>query len=401
MDELLSDFLVETQRRLAFVESRFDEFLRAPAEAQIQADILELLHTVKGASVLLALPRLEAIAHAAEIVLIKARSGAIDMSPAAAALIVESVGVIRRIQRVIATSGVEPGGDDAALLDDLSAAASGRPLKRPSPPQPTPTPQVAPTPPSSAARSAAQQSVGQLGPVRPSVSIPLEHIERLASLVGDLVLTRNSLNHLLGGRDDAELEEVVQRLGNITSDLGLCVMSARRQASGWTAESASGMFEIMSAVSIECAGSCYAIPQRSVLELVRVTPSDRAVSSDEVRLLRLRERRYPWLRLASLLGLARDRASGNGPEVVVMIDAGNGPVGLAVDHIIDIEEIVVRPLPSLLKDSKFFVGTTILSDSAVAMVLEPRNLSAEVERGRTPKLTQPGTVPRLRSEGQI
>ena len=161
------------------------------------------------------------------------------------------------------------------------------------------------------------------------------------------------------------------------------------------------MFEIMSAVSIECAGSCYAIPQRSVLELVRVTPSDRAVSSDEVRLLRLRERRYPWLRLASLLGLARDRASGNGPEVVVMIDAGNGPVGLAVDHIIDIEEIVVRPLPSLLKDSKFFVGTTILSDSAVAMVLEPRNLSAEVERGRTPKLTQPGTVPRLRSEGQI
>ena len=388
MDDLLSDFLIETQGRFAAFDAELTEFVRRPSDAQIQGHILELMHTIKGASILLDLPRLADIAQASENVIDRARTGAVVITPMVASLIVDSISAVRRIQRSIATSGAEPKGDDADLVNDLRAAAEGKPLKRAAIPEPQPAPQepgpdshAEPLPPT---RPRAQ--AGALAPLQPSVFVPIERIEHLTTLVGDLVQARNSLNDLLRRRDDADLEEWLEQLSHITSDLGTGFMATRKQALSEVAEKGFQAFDILHVISVECAGSHYAIPQRNVLELVRVTPSERAIGRDEVRLLRLREQRHPWVQLTTLLKIGSRERPKDWREAVVMIDAGDGPFGLAVDRVLDIEGIVSRPLPPLLSAIAFFSGSTILGDGSIAMVLSPHALGAELGRTRYPAI---------------
>jgi chemotaxis protein histidine kinase CheA len=376
MDELLSEFLIESQKRLSALEAKLSAFTRDPSDRDTQKQILDLLHTIKGASVLLGLRRLEAIAHAAEEILTKARAKTIELSSEGAALVLDSVETIRRIQRTIATSGEEPAGDDRSLLADLKAIAAGRPVARAAPaaePVPPPMPSATAFPPEVRHPPA---------PLQPSVSIPIERIAHLSGLVGELVATRNSLNHLLRDRIDAGLEEPLQRLDHVTSDISTAFMIARRQALGEATADGPDSFDIQRVITVACGTQHFAIPQRSVLELVRVVPGARRIASDEVRVLRLRERKHPWVRLAALLRIAEPPKPAGTREIVIVMDGVEGPFGLAVDWVYDVEEVVIRPLPPVLKRSPLLSGTTLLGDGSVGLVLDPKALAAEVARQR-------------------
>lgn len=400
MDDLLSEFLIETQSRISALDADLTAFPGAPGKADTQARILELMHTIKGASVLLDLPRLQAIAQVSEYVLSKARGKPTSITPEAAALIVDAVAAIRRVQRGIATSGREPAGDDGELLSDLAAVAAGRPVSRaPSaPPAPSPSPPPTGARPPELPTEPAPRAAGrrELAPLRSGAAVPRERLDHLTSLLGELILTRNSLNHLLQNRDDAELEEPLQRLSHITSDLGAGMMSTRKLALGG---GETGPFDIVSAISVDCAGLRYAIPQRSVLELVRLVPGARRIASDEVRELRLRERRHPWVRLAALLQRHQPARPKDTREIIVMIEAGGGPFGVAVDRVYDVEEIVVRPLPPVLGGVAAFTGSALLSDGKIGMVLAPDWLAAEIERERARALADGNGAPRLAPRG--
>ena len=50
------------------------------------------------------------------------------------------------------------------------------------------------------------------------------------------------------------------------------------------------------------------------------------------------------------------------------------PYGLVVDHVLDMEEIVVKPAAQTLKDVRIFSGNTILGDGSVIMILDPSEL---------------------------
>jgi chemotaxis protein histidine kinase CheA len=404
MDELLSEFLIETQGRLAALDTDLTAFPQSPGKVDTQTHILELMHTIKGASVLLGLPRLQAIAQASERVLTPARGKPASIAPEIATLIVDAIGVIRRIQRGIATSGHEPPGDDSELLRDLAAAAAGRPLKRAVPPPVAPSTsspqtQAAPSEPPTQPVAPRDEERRALAPLQSGVPVPKERIEHLTSLVGDLVLTRNSLNHLLQNRDDPELEEPLQRLSHITSDLGAGLMTTRKLALGEATAESRAPFDIMSAITVESGGLRYAIPQRSVLELVRLVPGARRIASDEVRELRLRERRYPWVRLTSLLKRAQPTKRSDAREIIVMIETGGTPFGVAVDRVYDVEEIVVRPLPPVLNGIPAFAGSAVLSDGAIGMVLDPKWMAAEIAHDRERTLVDGRGAPRLAPRG--
>jgi hypothetical protein len=168
------------------------------------------------------------------------QSGAIAASPAAGEIVVEAIDVIRKILRSLATSGAEPTGNDSDLLARLKVGPAV-----PSAPKPEPAPAAAPaedkTPepllqsdpkiwaPSNSPKVDAAPPAN-LPAVTSNVSLPLERLESLADLVGQLVQTRNNLTYLMRDRDDAELEESVQRLSYITSDLGNGIVATRRQA---------------------------------------------------------------------------------------------------------------------------------------------------------------------------
>ena len=75
MDDLLADFLTETNENLAELDVALVKLERTPDDAATLSLIFRMVHTIKGTCGFLGLPRLERVAHAAENVLGKVRDG--------------------------------------------------------------------------------------------------------------------------------------------------------------------------------------------------------------------------------------------------------------------------------------------------------------------------------------
>ncbi len=75
MDDLLREFVTETNESLDVVDVELVRFEQDPNNAKILDNIFRLVHTIKGTCGFLSLPRLEALAHAAETLMGKFRDG--------------------------------------------------------------------------------------------------------------------------------------------------------------------------------------------------------------------------------------------------------------------------------------------------------------------------------------
>ncbi|MCW8914559.1 MAG: chemotaxis protein CheW [Magnetovibrio sp.] len=125
MDDLLSEFITETTESLTEVDLQLVEFEKDPTNAAILGNIFRLVHTVKGTCGFLGLPRLESVAHAGENVLDKYRDGALDVTPDGVSLVLNCIDTIRGLVDELAETAAEPEGDDAELIAQLNALASG------------------------------------------------------------------------------------------------------------------------------------------------------------------------------------------------------------------------------------------------------------------------------------
>jgi two-component system chemotaxis sensor kinase CheA len=75
MDDLLREFLTETNESLDRVDAELVRFEQEPNNGEILGDIFRLVHTIKGTCGFLGLPRLEALAHSAENLMGEFRDG--------------------------------------------------------------------------------------------------------------------------------------------------------------------------------------------------------------------------------------------------------------------------------------------------------------------------------------
>src|SRR5246500_368207 len=75
MDDLLREFVTETNESLDVVDVELVRFEQDPNNAKILDNIFRLVHTIKGTCGFIGLPRLEALAHAAETLMGKFRDG--------------------------------------------------------------------------------------------------------------------------------------------------------------------------------------------------------------------------------------------------------------------------------------------------------------------------------------
>ena len=66
MDDLLTEFLTETSENLAVLDVELVKFEQDSSNNEILSNIFRLVHTIKGTSGFLGLPRLEAVAHAGD-----------------------------------------------------------------------------------------------------------------------------------------------------------------------------------------------------------------------------------------------------------------------------------------------------------------------------------------------
>ncbi|MEX2455225.1 MAG: chemotaxis protein CheW [Rhodospirillaceae bacterium] len=173
---------------------------------------------------------------------------------------------------------------------------------------------------------------------------------------------------------------------------------------------------IVSALIVRCSSERFAIPQLSVVELVRVSSaSDHRIEKvNETPVLRLRDRLLPLVSLSNLLNLgSRDlllaarqssearkakkaRDSGSAAPVavsrepaasrepaeaeeeafIVVAQVGAYTFGIVVDAVYDTEEIVVKPVAPILRDIHVYSGNTILGDGSVIMILDPNGIAA-------------------------
>ncbi|MBL8814474.1 MAG: chemotaxis protein CheA [Planctomyces sp.] len=134
---------------------------------------------------------------------------------------------------------------------------------------------------------------------------------------------------------------------------------------------------IIPALIVSCGGEQYAVPQVSLLELVRLEP-DQAKRGVErmhgVPVYRLRDAMLPLLFLDEQLEIESDRSPDDEVNIVVL-QADDRPFGLVVDSIRDTEEIVVKPLQKQIKGIPVFAGAAIMGDGRISLVLDVLGLA--------------------------
>ena len=137
MDDLLGEFITETSESINEVDSQLVEFEKDPQNEAILGNIFRLVHTVKGTCGFLGLPRLESVAHAGENVLDKYRDKALKVTPEGVSLVLKCIDTIRGLVEQLAENGSEPDGNDAELIAQLNALASGGGAPTKAPPKVT------------------------------------------------------------------------------------------------------------------------------------------------------------------------------------------------------------------------------------------------------------------------
>jgi two-component system chemotaxis sensor kinase CheA len=134
---------------------------------------------------------------------------------------------------------------------------------------------------------------------------------------------------------------------------------------------------IVSALIVEAGGDRFAIPQLSVVELVRARANSehRIERIKDTAVLRLRNKLLPLMHLKKLLQI--DDGSSSDPEngFIVVTQVGSQTFGIVVDGVFHTEEIVVKPMSTKLRHIDMFSGNTILGDGAVIMIIDPNGFA--------------------------
>lgn len=123
MDDLLSEFLTETNESIDVVDVELVRLEQNPNDKEVLDNIFRLVHTIKGTCGFLGLPRLEGVAHSAENVLGKFRDGELEITADAVTLILASLDRIKEIMAGLEATEEEPEGDDSELVGQLDAWA--------------------------------------------------------------------------------------------------------------------------------------------------------------------------------------------------------------------------------------------------------------------------------------
>jgi two-component system chemotaxis sensor kinase CheA len=282
MDDLLREFLTETNESLDTVDNQLVRFEQEPNNAKILDNIFRLVHTIKGTCGFLGLPRLESLAHAAETLMGKFRDG-MPVTGEAVTLILNTIDRIKDILSQLEATEAEPEGDDRDLIDalermvELGAAEPAAPaakqmtqgtlvaqtLERELRPgevsldelerafRETETemasPPLVPAPAAAVPAEAPKKPAAKPGPKKvaaeseasegdkvsnQSIRVNVDTLEHLMTMVSELVLTRNQLLEISRRNEDSEFKVPLQRLSNVTAELQEGVMKTRMQPIG-------------------------------------------------------------------------------------------------------------------------------------------------------------------------
>ena len=211
MDDLLQEFISETQETLEALAGEVVAWETDPTDRDRLDAIFRFFHTVKGSCGFLNLPRFERLSHAAEDVLSDIRAGKKVADPATVSAVLGLMDRIGELAEAVAVGAALPHENDDYLIAALTAQ----------PEQPVQAE-------ASTAPVAAPRQGGQSGPR--TIRLPLSLIDQLMNGVSDMVLARNELSRKLRERSvDAELDTVFERLSTCVADMRDVISKTRMQ----------------------------------------------------------------------------------------------------------------------------------------------------------------------------
>ena len=126
---------------------------------------------------------------------------------------------------------------------------------------------------------------------------------------------------------------------------------------------------IIQALLVQVNNGTYAISLTNVSEIIGMQRSQiRTIDSRQVLLLR--NEVIPMVFLNKVFVTSAPMSADSDYLYAVIVDINNEKVGLVVDNLIGKQEIVIKTLTGMLRDTKYFSGATILGDGRVILIVD-------------------------------
>jgi two-component system chemotaxis sensor kinase CheA len=280
MDEIVKDFLIESNENLDRLDQELVKLEVEPSSKELLASIFRTIHTIKGSCGFLGFANLEKVAHAGESLLSLLRDGKLALTEDVTSGLLAMVDAVRCMLGEIQVSEHDGENDYPELREQLKQLQSGESAKTvpgtaipsaessqstvqsldvPSNQAPVPAaepspdagririldvgPAAPPTPPSgemvasSGASLSQEEAATQTQESRresgvETVRVGVTLLDKLMNLVGELVLARNQLLQFSNTAQDASFHAVSQRMNLIATELQEDVMKTRMQPIG-------------------------------------------------------------------------------------------------------------------------------------------------------------------------
>jgi len=287
--EIVKDFLVESYENLDRLDRDLVGLEKNPHDPDALAGVFRTIHTIKGTCGFLGFNKLEKVAHVGENLLTRLRDGQLTLNPERTTALLGMVDAVRQMLKEIESTGQDGENDYPELRERLtrlqspvagdsgSASAAGAPPSSSAPdesktkaeptqekldvPASRPKISVPSTQPEGPLQikvepPAGSQEKGDDSPRKPTdgkidvlaapqtmgakprdaaqetIRVGVNLLDKLMTLVGELVLARNQLLQISNTVEDTGLQAVSQRMNLIATELQEEVMKTRMQPIG-------------------------------------------------------------------------------------------------------------------------------------------------------------------------
>ncbi len=265
-DEILQDFLIESEELIANLGQQIVDLEASPEDADLLNAVFRCFHTVKGGAGFLNLEPLVNLCHVSEELCNGLRSRKFSLTADIVDALSAAVDQLQAQHAALSAGGEPPAADPALLerLRDLAGAAPapalaeetqpatsidldnvpddidldalldqmhGVPAATPEAPKPEPELAEPSAPPPTPTSTSAPKPAAPAKPVESSIRVDTARLDAVMNLIGELVLARNQLKALGRGSSMGEdATRVSARIDRVTTELQGAVMKIRMQA---------------------------------------------------------------------------------------------------------------------------------------------------------------------------
>lgn len=225
--QLLKTFLAEVREHLEMIDHGLISLENDPGNDSILSLIFRSFHTIKGSTGYFGFKNLETIAHTCESLLNTIRDKKIAAKTELISYLLESVDAIRDITDKIEKEGQEGESDYGSLINQVKNLSLINNLE---------SNQLEKREENNKNSSISDQeskdsnkSQVKINEAEQTIRVNLVVLEKLMELVGELVLNRNEIHQLMTSKKIDILQNSVQKLNRITTDLQQQILKTRMQ----------------------------------------------------------------------------------------------------------------------------------------------------------------------------